>query len=152
MSVALRSTFPPTEVWHTPAPNLAAVFLITTLASIGLPTLSNFIGEYLVLQGASQNTYTWAVFASLGVIFSACYLLWLYQRVFFGRASESVSHHMFDLVPREWAAILPLLAMMVWMGVYTQTFLQPISAQNTHILDQTKLASRPTSSEVANAR
>ena len=136
----------------TPAPNLAAVFLITTLASRGLPTLSNFIGEYLVLQGASQNTYTWAVFASLGVIFSACYLLWLYQRVFFGRATEAVSHHMFDLVPREWAAILPLLAMMVWMGVYTQTFLPPISAQNARILDQTKLAARPSPSEVANAR
>ena len=136
----------------TPAPNLAAVFLITTLASIGLPTLSNFIGEYLVLQGASQNTYTWAVFASLGVIFSACYLLWLYQRVFFGRATEGVSHHMSDLVPREWAAVLPLLAMMVWMGVYTQTFLPPISAQNARILGQTKLAARPSPSEVANAR
>ncbi len=136
----------------TPAPNLAAVFLITTLASIGLPTLSNFIGEYLVLQGASQNTYTWAVFASLGVIFSACYLLWLYQRVFYGRATEAVSHHMSDLVPREWAAVLPLLAMMIWMGVYTQTFLPPISAQNAKILDQTKLATRPSPSEVANAR
>jgi NADH-quinone oxidoreductase subunit M len=136
----------------TPAPNLAAVFLITTLASIGLPTLSNFIGEYLVLQGASQNTYTWAVFASLGVIFSACYLLWLYQRVFYGRATEAVSHHMSDLVPREWAAVLPLLAMMIWMGVYTQTFLPPISAQNAKILDQTKLAARPSPSEVANAR
>jgi NADH-quinone oxidoreductase subunit M len=136
----------------TPAPNLAAVFLITTLASIGLPTLSNFIGEYLVLQGASQNTYTWAVFAALGVIFSACYLLWLYQRVFFGRASEGVAHHMSDLVPREWAAALPLLVMMVWMGVYTQTFLPPISAQNARILDQTKLAARPSPAEVANAR
>ena len=105
-----------------------------------------------MLQGASQNTYTWAVFASFGVIFSACYLLWLYQRVFFGRATEGVSHHMSDLVPREWAAVLPLLAMMVWMGVYTQTFLPPISAQNAKILDQTKLAARPSPSEVANAR
>jgi NADH-quinone oxidoreductase subunit M len=136
----------------TPAPNLAAVFLMTTLASIGLPTLSNFIGEYLVLQGASQHTYTWAVFASFGVIFSACYLLWLYQRVFFGRASEGVTHHMSDMVPREWACILPLLVLMVWMGVYTQTFLPPISAQNARILDQTKLAARPSPSEVANAR
>ncbi len=81
----------------TPAPNLAAVFLITTLASIGLPTLNNFIGEYLVLQGASQTNFTWAVFAAIGVIFSACYMLWLYQRAFYGKASESVSHHMADL-------------------------------------------------------
>ena len=136
----------------TPAPNLATVFLITTLASIGLPMLNNFIGEYLVLQGASQVNFGWAVFASFGVIFSACYMLWLYQRVFFGRASEGVLHHMEDLAPREWAAILPLLALMVWMGVYTQTFMPPISAQNARILEQTKVASRPSPAEVANAR
>jgi NADH-quinone oxidoreductase subunit M len=136
----------------TPAPNLSTVFLITTLASIGLPTLNNFIGEYLIMQGASQVNFTWVVFASLGVIFSACYLLWLYQRVFYGRASEGVLHHIGDMVPREWIAILPLLALMVWMGVYTQTFMPPISAQNTRILEQTKLAARPVPAEVANAR
>ena len=114
----------------TPAPNLAAVFLITTLASIGLPTLNNFIGEYLVLQGAAQANFTWAVFAAMGVIFSACYMLWLYQRVFYGKASESVSHHMTDLSGREWAAILPLMLLMVWMGTFTQTFLPSISAQS----------------------
>ena len=81
----------------TPAPNLAIVFLITTLASIGLPMLNNFIGEYLVLQGAAQANFTWAVFAAIGVILSACYMLWLYQRTFYGKASESVSHHMPDL-------------------------------------------------------
>ena len=72
----------------TPAPNLAIVFLITTLASIGLPMLNNFVGEYLVLQGAAQANFTWAVFAALGVIFSACYMLWLYQRTFYGKASR----------------------------------------------------------------
>jgi NADH-quinone oxidoreductase subunit M len=122
----------------TPAPNLAAVFLITTLASIGLPTLNNFIGEYLVLQGASQANFTWVVFAALGVILSACYMLWLYQRAFYGKASESVSHHMADLSGREWAAILPLLLLMVWMGSFTQTFLPSISAQNAQILQQVK--------------
>ncbi len=120
----------------TPAPNLAAVFLITTLASIGLPTLNNFIGEYLVLQGSAQANFTWTVFAALGVILSACYMLWLYQRTFYGKASESVSHHMFDLGAREWAAILPLLLLMVWMGTFTQTFLPSISAQNAQILRQ----------------
>jgi NADH-quinone oxidoreductase subunit M len=122
----------------TPAPNLAAVFLITTLASIGLPTLNNFIGEYLVLQGASQTNFTWVVFAALGAILSACYMLWLYQRAFYGKASESVSHHMADLSGREWAAILPLLLLMVWMGTFTQTFLPSISAQDAQILQQVK--------------
>jgi NADH-quinone oxidoreductase subunit M len=122
----------------TPAPHLATVFLITTLASIGLPTLNNFIGEYLVLQGAAQANFTWVIFAALGVIFSACYMLWLYQRAFYGKASESVSHHMYDLTPREWAAIVPLLILMVWMGTFTQTFLPSISAQNAQILQSTQ--------------
>jgi NADH-quinone oxidoreductase subunit M len=122
----------------TPAPHLAVVFLITTLASIGLPTLNNFIGEYLVLQGAAQANFTWVVFAALGVILSACYMLWLYQRAFYGKASESVSHHMYDLTPREWAAIVPLLILMVWMGTFTQTFLPSISAQNAQILQSTR--------------
>ena len=129
----------------TPAPNLAIVFLITTLASIGLPMLNNFVGEYLVLQGTAQANYTWVVFAALGVILSACYMLWLYQRAFYGKASESLSHHMSDLTPREWAAILPLLALMVWMGTYTQSFLPPISAQNAQILQQTQPAVRAAS-------
>ena len=126
----------------TPAPNLASVFLITTLASIGLPMLNNFVGEYLVLQGTAQANFTWVVFAALGVILSACYMLWLYQRAFYGKASESLSHHMSDLTPREWAAILPLLTLMVWMGTFTQSFLPPISAQNALILQQTQSAAR----------
>jgi NADH-quinone oxidoreductase subunit M len=120
----------------TPAPNLATVFLITTLASIGLPMLNNFVGEYLVLQGVAQVHFVWVVFAALGVILSACYMLWLYQRTFFGKASESVTQHVFDLTPREWLAITPLLILMLWMGTFTQSFLPPISAQNALILDQ----------------
>ena len=126
----------------TPAPNLAVVFLITTLASIGLPMLNNFVGEYLVLQGTAQANFTWVVFAALGVILSACYMLWLYQRAFYGKASESLSHHMSDLTPREWAAIIPLLVLMVWMGTFTQTFLPPISSQNAQILQQSQPAAR----------
>jgi len=138
----------------TPAPNLAIVFLISTLASIGLPMLNNFIGEYLVLQGASFVSFPATVFAAVGVILSACYMLWLYQRTFYGKASESLSHHMPDLNGREWAAILPLLLLMIWMGTYTQSFMPPISAQNTRILEQSqqRLAHAPAVREVANAR
>ena len=122
----------------TPAPNLAIVFLITTLASIGLPTLNNFVGEYLVLQGTANANFGWAVFAALGVIFSACYMLWLYQRMFYGKASESLAHHMPDLTMREWVAIAPLLILMVWMGSFAQSFLPSISVQNAAILESTK--------------
>lgn len=68
----------------TPAPWLSTVFLVTTLASIGMPMLNNFVGEFLVLQGASKINIWWAVFAATGVILSACYMLWMYQRTFFG--------------------------------------------------------------------
>ena len=122
----------------TPAPNLAIVFLITTLASIGLPMLNNFIGEFLVLQGVTYVNISWTAFAAVGVILSACYMLWLYQRAFYGKASDGVAAHMHDLTPREWAAIVPLIVLMVWMGTYTQSFLPPISAQNARILDATQ--------------
>ena len=74
----------------TAAPWLSTAFLITTLASIGLPTLNNFVGEFLVLQGAALVNFTWTVFASLGVILSACYMLWMYQRVFYGEVNDEV--------------------------------------------------------------
>jgi NADH-quinone oxidoreductase subunit M len=74
------------------------------------------------------------VFAALGSILAACYLLWLYQRVFFGKASEDLTHHMPDLDFREFAIIVPLILLMLWMGTYTQSFLAPISASNAVLL------------------
>ena len=89
----------------TAAPWLSTAFLITTLASIGLPTLNNFVGEFLVLQGSAQANFIWTVFAALGVILSACYMLWLYQRVFYGETPDEVRSHVPDLNAREWAVI-----------------------------------------------
>ena len=123
----------------TPAPRLATVFLITSLASMGLPLLNNFVGEYLVLQGAAQANFRWAVFASIGVILSACYMLWLYQRVFFGETPPDAGSHMHDLSTRELAAIVPLIIMMVWMGTATRSFLPPITTSSAAILEQTKV-------------
>ncbi len=128
------------------APYLSTVFLITTLASVGMPLLNNFVGEFLVLQGAARVNIWWAVFAGLGVILSACYMLWLYQRAFFGPVSHEVEHHVTDLTSREWVTLIPMIALMVWMGIYTQTFLPSISASNTHMLGQVQ------SKEIANAR
>ncbi len=121
----------------TPAPWLSTVFVITAFASAGLPTLSNFVGEFLVLQGAAQANFLWAVFAAIGVILASCYLLWLCQRVFYGDASEEVRSHMPDLNGREWIAALALLLMMVWLGVGSNTFLPRISAATSPILKKT---------------
>src|ERR1700691_4375836 len=122
----------------TAAPWLSTIFLITTLASIGLPMLNNFVGEFLVLQGTAQAYFSWTVFAAIGVILSACYMLWMYQRVFFGELSDEVKHHMPDFNAREWACMIPLVVMMVWMGIYTQTFLPAVTEANLKILDQSK--------------
>jgi NADH-quinone oxidoreductase subunit M len=121
------------------APKLSVVFMITTLASIGLPMLNNFVGEFLVLQAAAIVSWKYAALAGLGVIFSACYMLWLYQRAFLGGASESVRHHVGDLTTRELAAIAPLVILMVWMGTATAGFLKPIGAVNAQIIEQSKV-------------
>jgi NADH-quinone oxidoreductase subunit M len=121
----------------TPAPWLSTVFLVTTFASAGLPLLSNFVGEFLVMQGAAQINFRWAIFAGFGVILSACYLLWLYQRVFYGETPAEVSSHMPDLSAREWGALIPLLVLMVWLGVGSQTFLPRISSVTAPILKET---------------
>ena len=123
----------------TVAPWLSTAFLITTLASIGLPVLNNFVGEFLVLQGTALANFTWTVWAAIGVIFAACYMLWLYQRVFYGETGDEVRHHVSDMRPREWAAIVPLIVMMVWMGVYSQSFLPPVSKTTARVLDQTRI-------------
>jgi len=141
----------------TVAPWLSTAFLVTTLASIGLPMLNNFVGEFLVLQGTATVNFTWTVFASLGVILSACYMLWMYQRVFYGEAGAQVRRHIFDLLPREWAVVVPLIVMMVWMGVYPQSFLPPVSQVNAAILDQAKVdvpvrVAAPVRVEAARAR
>ena len=119
----------------TVAPKLSAVFMVTMLASIGLPTLNNFVGEFMVLVGASEVSIKLAIFAGIGVVLSACYMLWMYQRTFFGTTPDEVKHHLFDMRGREWAAMLPLMVLMVWMGIWTRSFLPPLSEANTRILD-----------------
>ena len=143
----------------TAAPWLSTVFLITTLASIGLPLLNNFVGEFLVLQGAALANFKWAIWAALGVILSACYMLWMYQRVFYGELKEAVRSHMPDLNLREWAVVVPLIAMMVWMGVYSKSFLDPVGKTTAHVLEQTQVnvpyrvdLRGPASTEVSRAR
>ncbi len=123
----------------TAAPWLSTMFMITMLASIGLPVLNNFVGEFLVLQGTAAANYTWTIYASIGVILSACYMLWMYQRVFYGELGQEVRSHMPDMKLREWAAVVPLIVMMFWMGVYSQSFLPPVGKVNARVLGQTQV-------------
>ncbi len=122
-----------------PAPGLATAFLIALLASIGLPVLCNFIGEFLILQGAAIAHFSWAVYAAIGVILSAAYMLWMYQRTFLGKTNDR-NRSFIDLTRREWVPLLPLILLMVWLGTYTESFMPSISAANAHLLDQTNMS------------
>ncbi|HXN23598.1 MAG TPA: NADH-quinone oxidoreductase subunit M [Candidatus Dormibacteraeota bacterium] len=102
----------------TPMPNFAAIYLIVSLSSLGMPLLNGFIGEFTILRGTFEVNKTWAAWASLGVILGAAYLLWLYQRVMFGSVTNQANEHLPDLNAREYATLLPLVALAFWIGIY----------------------------------
>jgi len=103
-------------------PALSAIFLIVTFSSIGLPGLNGFVGEFLILVGAFQVHRPAAVLATTGIIFAAVYLLWMYQRVIFGEVTHEENRRLPDLSLREWVILVPVLAFIVWIGVYPATF------------------------------
>jgi NADH-quinone oxidoreductase subunit M len=129
----------------TVAPWLTILFVVTSLASIGLPLLNNFVGEFLVLQGAASSNFLWAVFAAIGVILSSVYMLWLVQRTFYGETPEKVRSLVSDLSLREWAVIVPLIALMFWMGIGSGTFLPSVRANNDQTLNLVLKGPRPLS-------
>ena len=107
-------------------PRFTAAFLIMTLASIGLPGLNGFVGEFLIMLGAFRWAPAFAIAAGLGVILSAVYMLWMFQRVFYGPVTHDANAALPDLQPREWAGVLPLCAMALVMGVFPTLFLKPM--------------------------
>ncbi len=108
-------------------PHLVAVFLIVTLSSIGMPPLNGFVGEFLVLLGAFEWNPALAATAAIGVILSATYMLWMFQRVNYGPVSNEKNAHLPDLGTREWIVIAPIVAAIVLMGVMPNLFLKPIA-------------------------
>jgi NADH-quinone oxidoreductase subunit M len=109
-------------------PVLASVFLVVTLSSIGLPGLNGFVGEILVLAGTFVQSRTYAAIAALGMILGAVYMLWMYQRVFLGKVTNPANRQMGDIGLREKLILLPILAAMIWIGVYSAPLLQRMEA------------------------
>src|SRR5215467_1336825 len=101
----------------TPMPAYSTFFLFILLASVGLPLLNGFIGEFLVLNGAFQDRPIYGILAATGVIWSACYLLWMFQRVFYGKVTNPVNNSIADLGGFERAAIWPCAVTALVMGV-----------------------------------
>jgi NADH-quinone oxidoreductase subunit M len=117
-------------------PKLTAATFIITLASIGLPGLNGFIGEFLIMLGGFKWDPRFVVVAGLGVILSAVYMLWLFQRVFFGEVTDEHNRHMHDLTFREWAILGPLCAAAILMGVFPNLFLKPMEPAVTRIVER----------------
>jgi NADH-quinone oxidoreductase subunit M len=112
----------------TPMPIYAAIFMVVTLSSIGLPGLNGFVGEFLILLGTFKVNKLYAALAATGVIFAACYMLWMFQRVMFGKVTNEKNINLPDLSWREIAIFAPILLFIVWIGVYPQTFLKKTEA------------------------
>jgi NADH-quinone oxidoreductase subunit M len=103
-------------------PGYAFTFMLFTLASVGLPGTSGFVGEFLVIIGSLQVNFWLALLGGMGMILGAAYALFLYRRVIFGRLTKEDLRNILDLSPREWAVFTPLIVLTMWMGIYPTSF------------------------------
>jgi NADH-quinone oxidoreductase subunit M len=117
-------------------PGYAAVFLAMAMTAIGLPLLAVFISEFLAMRGAFEANPVWAGWAGLGIILNAGYMLWLYQRMFFGEVTNEKNKLLPDLSIREWAYMLPLVVMSLWIGMYPAPFLRYIEKPVNAVVKQ----------------
>jgi len=124
-------------------PIFATIFMIVTFSSIGLPGTNGFVGEFLVLLGAFESNLRWyGIIASSGVILSAVYMLWMFQRVMFGKLDNPKNQKLMDLNGREIALMLPLIFLIFFMGFYPAPFTRTMAPALDKIIQQTRL-SRP---------
>jgi NADH-quinone oxidoreductase subunit M len=121
-------------------PKYATVFMVFMLASVGLPGTSGFVGEFLALVGAFEVN-TWVAFlATSGMILGAAYMLYLYRRVIFGVVTREDVRAMLDLDWREVAIFAPMIAIVLWMGIYPDSFLRPMQPSVINLIERVQLA------------
>ncbi|MGB7435240.1 MAG: NADH-quinone oxidoreductase subunit M [Candidatus Acidiferrum sp.] len=119
-----------------PMPRLAAFFLFVALSSMGLPMLNGFVGEFLILLGTFQAHWNWAAWAATGVILSACYLLWSYQRVFFGDVTHEKNRELKDTSARENSMLVALAVVILWMGISSPYFTRRFAIPCAMVIEQ----------------
>jgi NADH-quinone oxidoreductase subunit M len=117
-------------------PHLVAAFLLITLASIGLPGLNGFVGEFLILLGAFRWNARMAAFAATGIVLSAVYMLWMFQRVNYGPIDNDKNGALPDLGAREWVVLVPIVAVAILMGVLPNLFLRSIEPSAARVVGQ----------------
>jgi NADH-quinone oxidoreductase subunit M len=111
------------------------MFLLVTLSSVALPGMNGFIGEFLILLGAFRANPRLASVAATGVILSAVYMLWMFQRVNYGTVTNEKNRRLPDLSAREWALMVPTVALAIFMGILPKVFLTPMEPAVVKILD-----------------
>ena len=119
-------------------PGYAAVFLSMVMTAIGLPLLCVFISEFLSLRGAFEANPYWAAWGALGIILNAGYMLWLYQRMFFGTIDNPKNEKLTDLSSREWIYMTPLVILSLWIGIYPKPFLDYIGRPVNAVVRQVR--------------
>ena len=128
-----------------PMPVYASIFLVVMLSSIGLPGTNGFVGEFLVLLGAFRTNIWWAAGAAVGVILSAVYMLWMFQRVMFGPVTHAENEKLPDLTVRERLVFAPLLLLIFWIGVQPQPIIsrvEPALARTIELMQERAAASK----------
>jgi NADH-quinone oxidoreductase subunit M len=117
-------------------PGYALLFMIFTMASIGLPGTSNFPGEFLSMVGTYQASTWGAIAAAFSTILAAAYMLWLYWRICFGSQRNADAAAMKDLSAREWWLLAPIALAVFWMGIYPESFLKPMRNDIGRIIER----------------
>ena len=110
------------------------------MSSIGLPTLNGFIGEFTILIGAFHHSWVWALFGAAGIVLGAAYMLWLYQRVFFGELSNEKNKELADLNRREQWTLIPLVFLAFWIGLYPKPFFERMAPTVDRVLERVAVA------------
>jgi NADH-quinone oxidoreductase subunit M len=118
----------------TPMPVYATIFMIVTLSSIAVPGTNGFVGEFLILLGAFKTNMWLSIIAATGVIFSACYMLWMFQRVVWGKVVNEKNKDLKDLSSREIFIFAPLILFIFWIGLYPNTFLDKTRATSENFV------------------
>jgi NADH-quinone oxidoreductase subunit M len=121
-------------------PLYAMFFMIITMSSIGLPTLNGFIGEFTILIGAFNHSWVWALFAATGIVLGAGYMLWMYQRVFFGELTNEKNKGLADLNLREQWTLIPLIIMAFWIGLYPKPFFRMMEPTVNRVYERVQVA------------
>jgi NADH-quinone oxidoreductase subunit M len=124
-------------------PGYALVFMLFTMASVGLPGTAGFVGEFLVITGALQVNFWLTMLAATGMVLGAAYMLYLYRRIVFGNLTKDNLKRILDLSPREYAVFVPLVVLVLWMGIYPSSFTGFFDASVAQMVQHHEAALQP---------